>query len=95
MLDFLAIVYGIHLVLLLYVIAYVTVRGITKGGSIPFYIVLGKYFIYWQVITFGFNHLSGKHIMIGLTAGIYLSLPLLYFVNRYFNKKLEDISAKR
>ena len=78
----LGILYGLHLVLLIYALTYFMVRGAMKGRVYPAFLILPKYFIYWLILDFGFKHLSVEPVMIGFTAGIFLSLPALYFLNR-------------
>lgn len=82
MIYFLAIVYGLHFALLVYFVAYIAARGILGKGAAPVYIVVAKYLIYWCVISFGFKYLPAGGILLGFTAGLYLSLPVLYWVNK-------------
>ena len=85
MLDFLSVVYGLHMVALIYLITYLAVRGTLGTGAIPFFVVIGKYLIYWKLVTFGFQHLTTWGILSGFIGGLYLSLPLLYWVNQKFS----------
>jgi hypothetical protein len=54
--------------------------------SIPVYLLMGKYLIYWQVMSFGFKYLNHWGIIVGFVAGIYLSLPILYLLNKKMNQ---------
>jgi preprotein translocase subunit SecF len=82
MIDFLAVIYGLHLVALIYFSTFITTKGLLGSGGFPFYMILLKYFIYWKTITFGFSYLSMWGIVIGLISGIYISLPILYYINK-------------
>jgi len=82
MIGFLAVLYGAHITVLIYLFAYVSVRAIMGRGAAPLVIVLIKYLIYWKVIAFGFKHLPSGSILIGFTGSLYLSLPLLYLLNK-------------
>lgn len=81
----LAFIYGLHLVALVYLSAFITVRGLMGSGKVPFYLILAKYFIYWKVIQIGFKSLPNGAILVGLIGGIYLSLPVLYLVNKKYS----------
>ena len=74
MLTFLSITYGIHLVLLIYLISYFSARGVVKGGVVPVIVTLGKYGAYYAAIVFGFKYLDGKMIMLGFVGALYVSL---------------------
>lgn len=87
MLNFLSILYGIHLVFLIYFISFMAVRGIFKGGAIPIVVTLGKYFLYYFVILFGFKHLQANGILIGFVGGLYLSLIGACVVHLWREKK--------
>ncbi len=83
----LAVLFGIHIVLVVYLMAFIVARGVVKGGSgIPVVLTLSKYFIYWAAISYGSRHLPPAGILIGITSGIYISLPIAYFVN----KRMQD-----
>jgi hypothetical protein len=81
-----SLLYGFSLIMLVYWISYRSVKGLMGKGSIPFYLTLAKYFIYWKMITLGFEHLQGSWILIGTVVGIYLSLPLFYFLNKKYGE---------
>lgn len=88
--QFLGIVYGIHIVLVIYLITYFAVKGHFGKGSFSFFLVVLKYLIYWKLVTFGFKYLPAQGILIGFTGGLYLSLPILYLVNKRMNKATQD-----
>jgi hypothetical protein len=90
MIQVLSFLYGIHLAGLIYFMSYLAARGTMGSGAIPFALMVGKYLIYWLVISFGFKHLFGEWILFGLVAGIYLSLPILYWVNKRLSSGDED-----
>jgi len=82
MIQVLGVLYGVHVIFLIYFMSYLGARGILRGGVIPFGLILLKYFIYWAVIAFGFKVFPAWPVVTGLIAGIYLSLPVLYWWNR-------------
>ena len=86
---FLSVFYGFNLVVLIYLISYIAVKGALGSGAIPFVVVTGKYLIYWKAIGFGFQYLATWGIISGLVGGIYLSLPILYWVNLKVNENLD------
>ena len=86
MVAFLGVLYGLHIVLVIYGITFFAVRGVSRRGAAPILLVLGKYLIYWGLVVFGFKHFPFWAIMAGFVGGIYLSLPILYWVNRWVNR---------
>lgn len=85
--EVISLFYGLFMVGLIYGVSAWTVKGLSGKGFIPFYVILGKYFIYWKLIEFGFKSLNSTWILVGVVSGIYLSLPLVYYLSK---KKLED-----
>ena len=94
MIAFLSIFYGFNIVVLIYLFSYLGARGIVGSGGIPSYLVAGKYLVYWQVIAFGFKFLPAWGILSGLTGGIYLSLPLMVFLNKNLQQPPPAASLK-
>ena len=90
MLFALSIVYGIHIILITYGLAFVAVRGCLGSGSMPFYITTLKYLIYFLILRFGFKNLDSSGIVIGIVAAVYLSLPLMYWVNKWVVRRSEE-----
>jgi hypothetical protein len=82
MLSLISILYGAHIIAVVYLISFVAVKGCFNSGAIPFYLVVGKYILYWQLMVFGFKHLHAFGIIAGMVGATYLSLPLLYWVNK-------------
>lgn len=95
MLSVLGILYGIHVVFLIYLIAYFSARGALRGGVFSVVLILGKYFLYWLILKFGFQHLPIWSIITGLIGGIYLSLPILYYINKKLNPENEEGAPQR
>ena len=86
MAAFLSILYGFFIVALVYFFSYLSVRGFMAKGSMPIYLVIGKYFVYWKVIVLGFKYLPAWGIITGMISGTYISLPIWYWINkRYFS----------
>lgn len=84
MITLLSFCYGIFISLLIYIFTFLSVRRLLGKRSVPIYILMGKYLIYWKLLSFGFKHLLISNIIIGFIVGIYLSLPALYFLNKKF-----------
>jgi hypothetical protein len=82
MAAFIGILYGLHIVLVIYLMTFLAVRSSMKGGRASILLVLGKYLIYWALISFGFKRLPPWAILSGFSGGIFLSLPILYWVNK-------------
>ena len=78
----LGVLYGLHVVFLIYVLTFFMVRGAMGGRTYPLFLILPKYLVYWFILDFGFKHLSVESVMVGFTGGVFLSLPVLYFLNR-------------
>jgi hypothetical protein len=83
--EFLAIAYGLHFAFLVYLFSYLTAKGAVGKGWSSVFLVLIKYFVYWKLIVIGFEHLPGWGILVGLTAGIYIALPIFYWINKKLN----------
>lgn len=91
MISFLAIMYGLHVTLLLYFVSYISAKGILGGGSVfSGVIVVGKFLAYWKMITFGFAHFPAWGILCGMIGSIYVSLPILYWVDRFYQASLGE-----
>ncbi len=80
--NFLGILYGFQLVFILYLFTYFSVRGVLMGSAISIFFVLGKYLVYSFFLILGFRYLSAWAIITGLTGGIYMSLPILFFIHQ-------------
>lgn len=85
----LSVIYGIHIILITYLIAFLAVRACLGSGVFPFYIVTLKYVIYFGIFYFGFKNLDSSGIVVGMVAAIYLSLPIMYWVNKVVVKRFE------
>ncbi|MBI2711848.1 MAG: hypothetical protein HYX41_03135 [Bdellovibrio sp.] len=90
----LSVVYGVHVILLAYLICFLAVRGFMGGGAVPFYLTTLKYVIYFLVLKFGFKHLDSSGIAVGMVLGVYLSLPVMYWVNRLVVSQMEKLSEE-
>lgn len=84
-----SVIYGMHIILVTYLIAYLAVRGCLGSGAMPFYLVTLKYIIYWKIMSFGFKNLDSSGIVIGMVSAIYLSLPLMYWINKVVVRRSE------
>src|ERR1700733_8538440 len=92
MMILLSVLYGIFIAALIYFFAFLSARTLFGKRGIPLFVTIFKYLIYWKIISFGFNHLLTWGILVGFTAGLYLSLPILYFLNKQFtHTKNQDI----
>jgi hypothetical protein len=72
---------------LIYLMNILAVRGALRGGGLPLGLAFLKYGIYWVLIVIGSRFLSFGYVMGGFTAGIFLSLPVSYFVNHRMTHK--------
>ncbi len=91
MANILGVIYGIHIVLIIYLITFISVKGMMQGKRGSIVLLLGKYMIYGALILFGFKRLPAWAILSGFIGGIYFSLPILY----YINKKWVDSSEQK
>ena len=82
MIEAISLLYGGLITILIYGVSFFSVRGMIKNRCAHLCLIIGKYFIYWKVIDYGFKAFLPVWVLIGFTAGIYLSLPVLYFFNK-------------
>mgnify|MGYP007007269605 FL=1 len=73
------------MVFLIYLISYWGARGVLRGSRISGLVVMGKYLVYWAVITLGFKAFPMMAVLVGFTAGLYLSFPVLYWINKKYH----------